>query len=205
MGVLRVCAWLEQALTRVELGASLLAFAAMLALSVADIVGRNLFNATLPGGDLVLRQLVLWVALPGAALAVAAQRHLHLDPANLAAARIDIRMDMQSARTGTKDVDDVMRGKDFLDVQRFGEARFASEAVSALGGDNYEARGKLTIRDVTRDVTLRFTLRIQGGQATARGRLGIKRLDYGVGRNEWAATTYVADEVTIEFTVAATR
>ncbi len=82
---LRICRWLEHALTRVELGAALLAFAAMLALSVADIVGRNLFHATLPGGDLVLRQLVLWVALPGAALAVAAQRHLHLDPASLAA------------------------------------------------------------------------------------------------------------------------
>ena len=85
MRLLRACRWLEQTLTRVELGAALLAFAAMLALSVADIIGRNLFNATLPGGDLVLRQLVLWVALPGAALAVAAQRHLHLDPANLAA------------------------------------------------------------------------------------------------------------------------
>lgn len=83
--MLRACRRLEQALTRVELGAALLAFAAMLALSVADIIGRNLFNATLPGGDLVLRQLVLWIALPGAALAVAAQRHLHLDPANLAA------------------------------------------------------------------------------------------------------------------------
>jgi len=83
--VLRACRWLEQALTRVELGAALLAFAVMLALSLADIVGRNLFNATLPGGDLVLRHLVLWVALPGAALAVAAKRHLHLDPANLAA------------------------------------------------------------------------------------------------------------------------
>ena len=85
MGVVRACRWLEQALTRIELGAALLAFAAMLALSAADIIGRNLFNATMPGGDLVLRQLVLWVALPGAALAVAAQRHLHLDPANLAA------------------------------------------------------------------------------------------------------------------------
>lgn len=85
MGVLRACRWLEAALTRVELGTALLAFAAMLGLSVADIVGRNLFNATLPGGDVVLRQLVLWVALPGAALAVAAQRHLQLDPANLAA------------------------------------------------------------------------------------------------------------------------
>ena len=84
MVLLRACRWLEQALTRVELGTALLAFAAMLALSVADIVGRNLFNATLPGGDVVLRHLVLWVALPGAALAVAARRHLHLDPANLA-------------------------------------------------------------------------------------------------------------------------
>lgn len=83
--MLRACRWLEEALTRVELGTALLAFASMLALSVADIVGRNLFNATLPGGDVVLRQLVLWVALPGAALAVAARRHLHLDPANLAA------------------------------------------------------------------------------------------------------------------------
>lgn len=83
--MLRICRWLEQSLTRVELVAALLAYAAILLLSVADIVGRNLFNATLPGGDLALRQLVLWVALPGAALAVAAQRHLHLDPANLAA------------------------------------------------------------------------------------------------------------------------
>jgi TRAP-type C4-dicarboxylate transport system permease small subunit len=81
---LRVCRWLEQTLTRAELGMALLAFALMLALSMADIVGRNLFHATLPGGDLALRQLVLWVALPGAALAVASQRHLHLDPANLA-------------------------------------------------------------------------------------------------------------------------
>lgn len=85
MNVLRACRWLEQALTRLELGAALLAFVAMLGLSFADIIGRNFFNATLPDGDLVLRQLVLWVALPGAALAVATQRHLHLDPANLAA------------------------------------------------------------------------------------------------------------------------
>ncbi len=85
VGVLRACRWLERSLIRVELGAALTAYAVILALSIADIVGRNLFNATLPDGDLALRQLVLWVALPGAALAVAAQRHLQLDPANLAA------------------------------------------------------------------------------------------------------------------------
>lgn len=83
--MLHVCRRLERALCRIELGAAALAYLAILVLSLADIVGRNVFSASLAGGDLALRQLVLWVALPGAALAVAAQRHLHLDPANLAA------------------------------------------------------------------------------------------------------------------------
>lgn len=128
-----------------------------------------------------------------------------LDPQNLGAARIDIRMDMLSATTGTRDVDDMMRGPGFLDTARQPEARFVSSDVVARGGDNYQARGKLTLRDVTRDVTLPFSLRIQGGQATARGTLDVKRLDYGIGRNEWASTNYVADTVTIEITVVASR
>ena len=128
-----------------------------------------------------------------------------LDPASLGAARIDIRMDMKTASAGAKDVDDLMLGKDFLDVQKTPEAHFTSEAVTSRGGDRYEARGKLTIREATRDVVLAFTLKIEGEQANARGRLDIKRLDYGIGRNEWAATNYVADEVTIEITVAASR
>jgi polyisoprenoid-binding protein YceI len=128
-----------------------------------------------------------------------------LEPADLAAARIDIGMDMGSASAGTKDIDDLMLGPHFLDAARSREARFTSTSVSARGGDDYLARGKLTLRDVTRDVVLPFTLKIQDGHATARGRLTIKRLDYGVGRNEWAATTYVADDVTIDITVVASR
>ena len=58
---------------------------------------------------------------------------------------------------------------------------------------------------VTREVTLPFSLRIQNSQATARGTIDIKRLDYGIGRNEWASTNYVADTVTIELTVVASR
>ena len=127
------------------------------------------------------------------------------DPSDLAAARIDIRMDMRTAGTGTKDVDDMMLGPSFLDAQRQPEARFTSTSVASRGGDNYEARGKLTLRDVARDVVLPFTLRLQGNQATVRGALQIKRLDYGVGRNEWASTNYVADVVSIEVTVVASR
>lgn len=135
-----------------------------------------------------------------------------LDPAALAGARIDISIQMPAMTAGNQDVDSLMKGTNFLDVRKFPEARFVASTVVASGGDRYEARGKLTLRDVTRDVVLPFTLAIvdnpaQPGalRATARGKLIIKRLDYGVGLNEWAGTGQVANEVTIDLNVVASR
>lgn len=134
-----------------------------------------------------------------------------LDPASLATARIDIKIDTRPVTANNRDVDSLMKGPNFLDVQRFPEARFVSTSISG-GGNRYEARGKLTIRDVTRDAVLPFTLGIaddpaQPGRvrATARGRIILKRLDYGVGQNEWAATGQVANEVTVDINVVAGR
>lgn len=134
-----------------------------------------------------------------------------LDPASPATARLDIRIDTRPVSANNHDVDSLMKGPNFLDVQKFPEARFVSTAITGADG-RYEARGRLTIRDVTRDVVLPFTLAIaddptQPGRlrGTARGRLVLKRLDYGVGQNEWAATGQVANEVTIELNVAAGR
>ncbi|HEX9325078.1 MAG TPA: YceI family protein [Reyranella sp.] len=134
-----------------------------------------------------------------------------LDPASLASARIDIKIDTRPVSTNNRDVDSLMKGPNFLDVQKFAEARFVSTSISG-SGERYEARGKLTIRDVTRDAILPFTLSItddpsQPGRvrATARGRIILKRLDHGVGQNEWAATGQVANEVTVDLNVVAGR
>ena len=134
-----------------------------------------------------------------------------LDPASLATARIDIKIDTRPVTANNRDVDSLMKGPNFLDVQKFPEARFVSTSITG-SGNRYEARGKLTIRDVTRDAVLHFTLGIaddpaQPGRvrATARGRIILKRLDYGVGQNEWAATGQVANEVTVDLDVVAGR
>ena len=134
-----------------------------------------------------------------------------LEPTALAGARIDIRIQTPPVTSNNRDVDSLLKGGNFLDVQKFPEARFVASSVAAAG-DRYEARGKLTIRDITRDAVLPFTLTIvddpaQPGQlrATARGRLILKRLDYGVGQNEWAGTSQVANEVTIDLNVVASR
>jgi polyisoprenoid-binding protein YceI len=135
-----------------------------------------------------------------------------LDPASPGAARIDIRIDTRAVTANNRDVDSLLKGSSFLDVQKFPQARFVATSVVAKGGDRYEAAGKLTIRDVTRDATLPFTLAItdapgQAGilQATARGRIVLKRLDYGVGQNEWASTGQVGNEVTVDLNVVAGR
>jgi polyisoprenoid-binding protein YceI len=134
-----------------------------------------------------------------------------LDPDSPAAAHIDIRIEMRQATTNNRDVDTLMRGPNFFDVGKFPEARFVATSISG-SGDSYEARGKLTIRNVTRDAALPFTLAItddsaKPGQllASASGRIIIKRLDYGIGQNEWAATGQVANEVTVDLNIVAGR
>ena len=135
-----------------------------------------------------------------------------LDPTALATARIDIKIDTRAVTANNADVDSLLKGPNFLSVQKFPEARFVATSVTAKGGDRYEAQGKLTIRDVTRDAVLPFTLSIvddpsQPGrlQASAKGRIVLKRLDYGVGQNEWAATGQVANEVTVDLNITASR
>lgn len=135
-----------------------------------------------------------------------------LEPSELAAARIEIHIDTRTAATSNRDVDSLMKGTNFLDVVKFPESRFTASSIAAKGGDRYEAQGKLTIRDITRDAVLPFTLAItndpaQPGRlrATARGRLILKRLDYGVGQNEWGGTGQVANEVTVDLIVTASR
>lgn len=135
-----------------------------------------------------------------------------LDPASPAAARIDIRIDTRTVSANNTDVESLIKGANFLSVQKFPEARFVSTAVSAKGGDRYEALGKLTLRDQTRDAVLPFSLQVADDpgragslRATARGRIILKRLDYGVGQNEWAGTGQVANEVTVDLNVVASR
>jgi polyisoprenoid-binding protein YceI len=56
--------------------------------------------------------------------------------------------------TGDAQRDAHLRSPDFLDVERYPEIRFRSTGVRPAGDDRWEVAGELTIRDVTRPVTL---------------------------------------------------
>lgn len=130
---------------------------------------------------------------------------LSFDPAKptAAAARIDI--DLNSIDAGSKDADDEVVGKQWFNVKAFPTASFVSSGVKALGGDRYEATGKISIKGKTQDAVLPFTVKQDGSSATFDGSLVIKRLDFAIGEGPWADVSAVANEVQIKFRLVAAK
>lgn len=129
------------------------------------------------------------------------------DPDDLAASRVKVKIATASVATGHGDRDKTLRSSAFFDVETWPSATFVSDRLVHQEGDRYEAHGRLTIRDVTRDVVLPFELTIEatgGGKlAHAVGELTISRLDYDVGQGEWASTKTVGEDVVIRIEIVA--
>jgi polyisoprenoid-binding protein YceI len=129
------------------------------------------------------------------------------DPDDLAASQVTVAIDVASVATGHKDRDATLRSAAFFDVETWPRATFVSDELRHLGGDRYEARGRLTIRDVTREVVLPFALTIADGggarHARAAAELTVSRLEFGVGQGEWASTKTVGEDVVVRIEIAA--
>lgn len=123
------------------------------------------------------------------------------DPADLAHSRFNVDIATAAAETGEHDRDNILKGKDFFAVERWPQARFETRVFRVTGPASYEATGKLTLRDVTREVRLPFTFKrgADGKSAVLAGTTTVRRLDFGVGQGEWIDTQWVGNDVRIHF------
>ena len=124
---------------------------------------------------------------------------IKFDPQDLAGSRFDVKIDTASANTRNADRDDALKGDDFFATKQFPTAHYVADRFASKGGNNYSATGKLTIRNVTRDVPIEFTFETKNGSAWLKGSAQLKRLDFGVGQGEFKDTGQVANEVKINF------
>jgi polyisoprenoid-binding protein YceI len=138
---------------------------------------------------------------------------LHVDEGDLTRSTAEAIIDVASIDTGTAQRDTHLRSPDFFDVERFPEIRFRSARVEKVGDDRYRVVGQLTIRDVTREVSLDVE---HGGRAKdpwGNERLGfiaktsIDRKDFGLQWNQVLETggVMVGDRVDIELELQAVR
>jgi polyisoprenoid-binding protein YceI len=129
---------------------------------------------------------------------------LELDDERPEQSTVDVTLDVASIDTRQPDRDAHLRSADFFDVERFPTLRFTSTRIQKAA-DGFLVEGDLTIRDVTRPVTLHATeegrtrdpwggLRV-GFSATTK----INRRDFGLTWNQALETGgfVVGDEVKI--------
>ncbi|UQX03157.1 YceI family protein [Streptomyces sp. RerS4] len=138
---------------------------------------------------------------------------LHLDGADPSRSAASIDVKVASVSTGIADRDAHLRGGDFFDVERFPLMSFRSTSAAYVGGDTYRIIGDLTIKDVTRPLSIDLEF---GGSATDpygnervgfEGSTEILRSDWGLTWNAAleAGGVMVSDKVKLVFDISAIK
>ncbi|HVL27453.1 MAG TPA: YceI family protein [Acidimicrobiales bacterium] len=79
---------------------------------------------------------------------------LHLATDDPGRSSVEVEIDAASIDTGNPDRDAHLRSPDFLDVERYPTMRFRSTEVDDRGDGTFVLRGELTVKDVTKTVSL---------------------------------------------------
>jgi polyisoprenoid-binding protein YceI len=130
---------------------------------------------------------------------------IDFDPADLAHAHVSVTIDLASEASDEPDFDSGLKGAQGFDTLRFPTARFVTKSFTAKSPTSYVTEAVLTIRGISRDITLPFAMTISGRTAHANGTTHVMRTDFGVGQGEWAQPTPVSHDVTVTIDLTATR
>jgi len=109
---------------------------------------------------------------------------IRFDPQDLAGSKFEVGIDTKSVNSKDKERDGILRGPDLFSADKWPGARYVADKFADKGGGKFVGQGKLTIRDVTRDVEIEFTHQVDGAGAWLKGGAHLKRLDFGVGQGE---------------------
>lgn len=72
-------------------------------------------------------------------------------------AKIDFRIDVSSINTDNQMRDDHLKGDDFFNSGKFPQMIFKGKELKKISGNKYQLTGEMTIRDVTKPITLDVT------------------------------------------------
>jgi polyisoprenoid-binding protein YceI len=126
------------------------------------------------------------------------------DPTNKSGS-VDISIDTKSADTGSDAFNEHIQGADFLDTANYGTATFKSTAVKFDGDKPVSVEGNLTLKGVTKPVTLTVTSFKSGQNMMKKEAIGadattkLSRTAFNMGKY----APMVSDEVTLSIAIEA--
>jgi polyisoprenoid-binding protein YceI len=136
-----------------------------------------------------------------------------LDGTNPDASSARVTIDASSIDTRNAQRDEHLRSNDFLALAEYPQITFVSTAVRQLDESAFEVTGDLTIKGVTKSITIPFTFEGAAQDPFGNVRVGfegsvaINRKDYGITWNAALETggVLVSDKIVLEFEVSAVK
>ncbi|MDA8358736.1 MAG: YceI family protein [Actinomycetota bacterium] len=137
----------------------------------------------------------------------------YFDAQNPANSKLQLSIKAASIDTRNADRDAHLRSNDFFDMDTYPEIIFASTSVEQTGGIRYRVTGDLTIKGVTRPVSVDLEYTGSAVDPYGNQRIGfegtttVNRKDWGVNWNAAleAGGVLVSENVTLEFDISAIR
>ncbi len=126
-----------------------------------------------------------------------------MDPDHPESATIKTVIDMASASVGDAYKDGMLPGDEFFGVAAHPTATFTATGAEKTGANAYRAKGKLTLKGVSRPQNIRFTLSGSGDTRKVTGSASILRAPFGVGNGD--SSNGLAPQVALDFSFTAKK
>ncbi len=125
------------------------------------------------------------------------EAQIRFDPMQAEQSAFDVRIEVVGADSQNQERDQALAGPEWFDFARHPQASYVATSFRA-DGDHWIADGRLRIREVERDVPLRFSWTTNATGAVLSGSAQLQRLDFQLGTGDWADTSVIANEVKVQ-------
>ncbi|WP_160107498.1 YceI family protein [Pseudomonas izuensis] len=130
------------------------------------------------------------------------QGSLQFDTRHPEAAHAKLTIDLDSIDAGSEDANTELQKPAWFDTAQYPVATFESARFKAIGNNRYQITGKLTLRGLSREVSVPVLLKEENAIGIFEGELKLERNDFKIGEGEWADTV-VSNEINIRFRMVA--
>ncbi len=136
------------------------------------------------------------------------QGNVQVNDADMPKSAVQVTVDTHSLKMMDRQQADMLKDSDFFDVDRFPQMTFRSEKVERTGAETLKIDGFLTLRGVTRPMTLNVTVSDRKPNAAPGAPYARVRAKGTIKRSDFGMTKYVdlvGDNVEISITTDAWR
>jgi polyisoprenoid-binding protein YceI len=128
---------------------------------------------------------------------------LAFDTQHPEAAHARLTIQLASIDAGSADANDQLQRPSWFDTATYPQGIYQSIGATALGDNRFKINGNLTLKGITRPVTVDVLLKEQGGIGVFDGEFILKRADFKIGEGEWAGNSVVSNDIHIKFKMVA--